>query len=197
MIDIPDYEGLYSITKDGQIWSHPKSNKYVKHLKGAWLKKTVDNGYEYVSLHKDKKQKKIAVHRLVCLSFFGHNPIKRHVNHINGNKQDNSIKNLEWCTPRENCQHAWDNGLSSTSEEVKQLSRKKMEQWNNSEEGKKHCSKNGKARRKLTKKQVQEILYRCKIIGLSAYSICREYGVSKPTILKILKGETYKEFQDV
>lgn len=70
-----------------------------------------------------------------------------------------------------------------------------MRVWNDSEEGKKQCSLNGKARRKLSKKQVQEILYRCKALGHSAYSIYKEYGVSKPTILKILRGETYKEFQ--
>ena len=193
MLDISGYKNLYAITADGKVWSYPKTNKYVKHLKGSWLKKTIDRGYEYVSLHKNGKQKKMAVHRLMCLTFYGIHEGKPHVNHIDGVKTNNSIENLEWCTPKENCQHAWDNGLSSISEKVRALSREKMKKWNNSERGKKHCSKNGKAKRKLSKEIVVEIFKKNKK-GRSAYSLAKEYPVSKPTILKIIRKETYKEF---
>lgn len=193
MIDIPNYEGLYAVTREGEVWSYPKTNKYVKYLKGNWLKKTKDRGYEYVTLHKNRKQKKYAVHRLMCLTFFGENKDKKHVNHKNGVKHDNRIENLEWCTPKENCIHAWETGLSNSNDNVRKISREKMLRWNSSEEGKMHCSNNGKARRKLSKDVVVEIFKRNKE-GQSAYSLSKEYPVSKQSILKITRRETYKEF---
>jgi len=195
MTDIPNYESLYAVTKDGQIWSYPKTNKYVKHLKGAWLKKTVDNGYEYVGLYKSKRPKKTSVHRIVAITFLP-NPYKLpEVNHIDGNKLNNNVENLEWCTSKYNSEHAQKLGLNNISDKNKEATRERIKKYNNSVEGRKNASKLGKSKRKLTEKQVHDILHRCNVIGLSAYSICKEYGVSKPTILKILKGETYKEFQ--
>ena len=53
----------------------------------------------------------VYVHRLVCESFFGPAPIgKGHVNHIDGNRSNNSIHNLEWCSPSENIKWSVDAG---------------------------------------------------------------------------------------
>ena len=69
MIDIIGYKGLYKIDKSGNVWSYPKNTKYNPWHKGMYLKKTLDRGYEYVTLHKNKKQKKIAVHRVVAIQY--------------------------------------------------------------------------------------------------------------------------------
>lgn len=52
------------------------------------------------------KQKNISVHRAVALAFIPNPDSKREVNHINGNKKDNAVENLEWVTPKENMRHA-------------------------------------------------------------------------------------------
>lgn len=193
MEDVKGYEGFYQIDRNGNIWSCPKISKYTPNHNGRYLKKYKDRGYEYATLYKNGKNKKIAIHRLVAFQFIPNDKNKPHINHINGDKSDNRVENLEWCTPKENCIHAWENGLSQTSNKMRELSKVKMKKWNNSEKGKNFCSENGKARRKLSKEQVLEIINKNKN-GQSAYSLAKEYPVSKPTILKIIRRETYKEF---
>lgn len=79
---------------------------------------------------------------------------------------------------------------------ARDIAREKMKKWVNSEKGKKFCSDTGKARRKLTEEQVIEIKLKNNN-GQSAYSLAKEYPVSKPTILRIIRNETYKEFTSV
>nr|WP_277814256.1 HNH endonuclease signature motif containing protein [Bacillus wiedmannii] len=67
--------------------------------------------YKYVTLYKDGKQKVKEVHRLIAEAFIPNEANKPQVNHINGDKTDNSLNNLEWVTVSENIQHAFDNGL--------------------------------------------------------------------------------------
>lgn len=70
------------------------------------------NGYPFVTLSSEGVRKGFYVHRLVAKSFLLEQPIgKLHVNHKNGVKTDNSVDNLEWCTPEENAKHAWETGL--------------------------------------------------------------------------------------
>ena len=72
-------------------------------------------GYLVAHLSKDNKAKNILVHRLVAESFIP-NPNKYPcVNHIDGNKQNNNINNLEWCTHSENDLHAYKIGLRKAS----------------------------------------------------------------------------------
>lgn len=107
MKTIKGYEGIYSVTQDGRIWSHPRSwvrtNGSPSHTKGSWLKNSLaKNGYKVVSLYKDFKPDKRYVHRLVAEAFLP----RLEVNHKNGIKTDNRLENLEWMTTSQNVLHA-------------------------------------------------------------------------------------------
>ena len=68
-------------------------------------------GYLQIGLTKNRKHKTWPIHRIVAITFIENNENKREVNHIDGNKYNNSVNNLEWVTPSENMTHAYRSGL--------------------------------------------------------------------------------------
>lgn len=101
--DIKGYEGLYKISNYGRIYSY-----YSKKL----LKTTLCNGgYLRGHLYKNTKVKAFLVHRLVAKAFIPNPENKPEVNHIDGNKKNNNVENLEWVTSKENMEHAVINNL--------------------------------------------------------------------------------------
>ena len=100
----PSYEvsNLGNVRSKGFIMN----NGYFR--KGRVLKPYPDpKGYMKVELHGQIKK----VHRLVAEAFIPNPENKPQVNHIDGNKQNNCVENLEWVTNAENTQHAWNTGL--------------------------------------------------------------------------------------
>lgn len=89
----------YSVSTDGKIYSH-LSNKF--------LKPATSNGYLIVSLTKNGKAKMHSVHRILAETFIPNPQLKAQVNHIDGNKLNNSLDNLEWATQKENFRHYMD-----------------------------------------------------------------------------------------
>lgn len=107
---INGYEGLYQVNNLGQI----KSLNFGRTGKQGLLKTTINkHGYECVHLSKNKGDQILFVHVLVAKAFIDNpNPsIKTQVNHIDGNKLNNHLDNLEWVSPKENTNHAIKNGL--------------------------------------------------------------------------------------
>lgn len=113
---IEGYEGYYEVSVDGEVRSVDRTitqvsrwtmNTYERVMKGKLLNlKTDKDGYKLVILSKDGVQRTYKVHRLV-LQAFGANPQgKPQVNHIDNDKSNNSVDNLEWCTNTENTRHA-------------------------------------------------------------------------------------------
>lgn len=82
-----------------------------KNYKGIIMEnyKPHHSGYIYVRVNKEK----YALHRLVAFAFLENTENKPFVNHIDGNKTNNAVNNLEWCTIKENNQHAIDTGLKT------------------------------------------------------------------------------------
>jgi hypothetical protein len=76
-----------------------------------------NNGYIYYKLDNAIRFSK---HRLIAMYFIDNPLMKSQVNHIDGNKLNNSVSNLEWVTPKENAIHAWAIGLQKVSEYQKQ-----------------------------------------------------------------------------
>lgn len=91
----------YYITTDGNVY---RNNKRLKPL-------TQGRKYPYVSLYLNKVEFKFSIHRLVGEVYLPNPDNKKQINHINGNKTDNRLENLEWVNQSENQLHAYKHGL--------------------------------------------------------------------------------------
>lgn len=106
--DIPGYYGLYQASNMGRI----KSMRYAKSSNEHVLSPSKEKkGYLKVQLQTGVKSKSWRVHRLVALTFIPNHQNFKEVNHKDGNKENNSLLNLEWCDRKQNINHAVLNGL--------------------------------------------------------------------------------------
>lgn len=98
MAQIKGYEGLYEIFPNGVI---------INSQTGWELQGNINSyGYRVVGLTKNGKRKDYKVHRLLAKAFIPNPNNYRCINHIDGNKLNNSLDNLEWCTHGQNTSHA-------------------------------------------------------------------------------------------
>ena len=94
--DVIGYEKLYSIDNSGNVYSK-RTNKILS-------QGTDTNGYKFVILCNNGKRKCKRIHRLVAEAFLPNN-FYTEVNHIDENKSNNSVENLEWCDRKYNCNY--------------------------------------------------------------------------------------------
>lgn len=113
IFDFPNYE----VSNKGNIRSK-EYNDSLGHLRNSKkLKKQVNNcGYEYVILSsKEEKHKTLTVHRIVAKTFIPNPEEKEDVNHIDGNKLNNNVNNLEWTTTQENIIKRYEIGIDGNN----------------------------------------------------------------------------------
>lgn len=137
-------------------------------IKSQYISST---GYYMISVSINNKSKPYRVHRLLAETFIQKKDGCLFVNHIDGNKLNNSLENLEWCTHLENMQHAFRTGLANNSNE-----------------------KNGMS--KLIAEDVATIKTMLKN-GISQYKIADKFNVSRSAILKIKLGKTWSNIAAV
>lgn len=160
LYDIKGFED-YQITKSGKIFSK-LTKKYLKY-------DITKQGYCRVKLM-DRRLGKIvnqSVHRLVAIQFIPNPGNLPQINHINGDKKNNSIYNLEWCTSEYNIRHARETRLFKIEEDSPTA--------------------------KLTKEQVIFIHWMSKVRGFNCKTLSRMFGVSDATIGNIIKGKRWSE----
>lgn len=153
----------YDITNDGRVISWKWGRQKV-------LKPSKRNGYNYISLSNGVGLKTY-IHRLVAESFIPNPDNLPCINHKDGDKLNNNVENLEWCTYSHNNQHAFDNGL------------KKMGRGTKS-----HLAK-------FTKEQVIEIREIYDAGGHSHKSLGEIYGFATRTIGEMIARRTYKDVE--
>ena len=166
--DIKGFEGAYMISNTGKVLSLPRGGTQVQIPTLRSLSLTHD-GYVRVRLLYGKKDVTCRVHRLVAEAFIPNPDGKETVNHIDGNKENNNVDNLEWADRHEQMQHAYKKKL-----------KKPMKGSNNPWS-------------KLTPEQVEairkEYVPRSREYGTVALG--RKYGVNNATIGLIVRGVSY------
>lgn len=121
----PDYE----VSNFGRVKTKSRKIRYV-HAKSKkelfrqsncrFLKEQFNNltGYKFYQLYLDKKMHNKTVHKLVADAFLEKEKDKDYINHIDGNKHNNCVENLEWCTNEYNHEHAIRTGLKAKGEKI-------------------------------------------------------------------------------
>ena len=110
--EIKNYEGFFEVSNLGNFRSKDRFVGYknigLRKYPGKNLKvEEMKDGYKRIVLMKDGVKKRYMCHRLVAQEFIPNTENKPYVNHINGNRGNNKVTNLEWCTQSENELHSF------------------------------------------------------------------------------------------
>jgi len=110
---IDGFDGRYSISNKGRVMRHYFVDRTGNAHKETILKPCANKklGYWMVTISYNNKNHALYIHRLLALAFIPLMPGKNCVNHIDANRGNNDLSNLEWVTHRENIQHAASLGL--------------------------------------------------------------------------------------
>jgi len=170
--EYPDYE----VSNYGRVrtksrlvrYTHAVTKKeHFRKTESKFLKIQYNNrtGYKFCQLYLDKKMYNRTIHTLVANTFILNELNYEVVNHKDGNKHNNTVENLEWCTNAYNHEHATKTGLKAKGEKIKSS--------------------------KLTEQCVYAIKYFL-AKGVSHSDISKAFNVSRPTISLIYQNKTWK-----
>jgi hypothetical protein len=178
--DIKDYEGIYQVSNFGNVKSLDRevapNNRVPYWRKGKICKQSKSNlGYMTVGFTVNTIKVNKYVHRLVAEAFIANMNDYPQVNHIDCDKTNNRMYNLEWCTNSQNHIHATKNGLN------------KLHLHRVAYSG----EKNGRSL--LTKEQVLEIKQKYIPYKYSAKKLSKEYNVSESCITHILNNTSWQK----
>lgn len=158
----PDYSNRYEISNLGRVCYFKKGKRFIKKSS----KNIKRYGYWQVSLWDGKSHHVYRLHRMVAEHFIPNLDNKRAVNHISGNKDDNSVSNLEWCTDKENSQHMVRLGLNTPPRGEK-------------------CGMS-----KIKEKDVYDIR-KLHALGVPQKDMVKKFGIHNSTISLILSGQRW------
>lgn len=172
--DIPGLEACegYAIDKDANVWTCKAHNWKPYFFNAEWRKMKIKinnlHGYHFVIMcGMDKKDYTRNIHKLLSLSFIPNPEKYAYINHIDGQKSNNSLDNLEWCTQKHNAIHCIKLGLRDTA------------------------SGSRVANSKLKESDVPEI-FKLKKEGLTNGAIAAQYGVDTSIICRIVNRKRWK-----
>ena len=168
--DIEGYDGFFQVSNLGRVKSAGGQRGTCYRKERIRSLSIAKDGYVKVRLQCDDKDKTVKVHRLVAEAFIPNPEGKDTVNHIDGDKTNNSVDNLEWIDRSEQMYHAYKLGLKES----------------------RVGSNNSNA--KLTDEQVREIrrLYVPQSVEYGTVALGKKYGVSNRVIGLIVRGRAYK-----
>lgn len=174
LFPIKEYESEYSITKDGRVFN-TRTDYEIKIGIGK-------NGYPFVDLWKSNKPKRMYIHRLLAETFI--EPfIGETVNHIDGDKTNNHLSNLEWSTYKENNAHAYKTGLKTISDELAAAHGKRLGERNKSN----------------SYRSIPIDVFDLNDNFIASYKSIKEsaetLGINRVTVMRALKGEVKKPKQ--
>lgn len=169
-LPVVGYEGIYEVSEYGDVRLLVR-RKGRKMPPDGMMKIQVRGGYKVVTLTDDKKNSKMRkIHKLIADAFLGECPEGMEVDHIDGNKLNSQLNNLEYVTHQENVQRARNLGL--------QRQIKGSEQW----------------LAKLTEHQITEIREKHRR-GIKQSVLAVEYGVTQAAIYLIIKRINWKHVE--
>jgi hypothetical protein len=113
-MDIPGYEGLYSISRSGRVYSYKTKQN---------LKNIACEDYFRICLCRNGRKQMLLLHRVIAEAFIPNPFGKPCINHIDGDKSNNSLENLEWVTHSENLLHAYETKLNTRPRPVVRVSK--------------------------------------------------------------------------
>jgi len=178
-VKVSEYKG-YTVYADGSVYRNERvltrSDGVSRRHKGGWVATRTRNtdkgkggGYVFIDLYVESpagnKVEHWLLHRLIATLFIGAQADKE-VNHIDGNRTNNALSNLEWVSHSENQMHAYRTGV------------------------RKDVGENNR-RSKLTNSQVAQLRYRRNVLNERLTDLAKAFGISFQSVSRIAKGYSY------
>lgn len=159
----------YDVSANGEVFS--------KRLNRTLLGKVDRYGYRVYCISLDGGVKHTTAHRIVAVCYIPNTDNHPHINHKDGNKLNNTVLNLEWCSIQYNNQHAFDNGLKTA--------------WNKGKTGVYSDAQIERMKDVQTTSKEVLVVKDDNVLGSyrSIRDLCKQYGFDRRTAQRVLNGD--------